>query len=134
MQRNTQFILGIGIFALVGASVGVYAYAQSRDFLRGPSLTITAPENGGAAAAALVTVSGVARNISYLTLNDAPIFADSAGVFSEKLLLLPGYNILTVKAEDRFGKKVGKGLELVYKPTATSSLPVVPAEAWTQNP
>ncbi len=127
MERNAKFVVGLAIFLLAAFGIGGYAYLQSREFLRGPQITITSPQDGRAFEYPAITVEGVARNVAYISLNDAPIFVDSEGNFKEKLLLEPGYNILTVKAEDRFGKKVQKTLELVYKEppkqvTASSTL------------
>ena len=58
----------------------------------------------------------------------SPYIVDDQGRFAERLLLAPGYNIITAKAVDRFGKEKEYGLELVYKKPpdeiATSSTPV----------
>lgn len=121
MGKNAQYILVVSLFLLAAFAIGGYAYFRSREFLRGPQITITAPGDGSIFSEAPVTVSGHAQNVSAISLNDAPIFIDSQGQFKEKLLLLEGYNILTLKAQDRFGKKTEKTLELVYTPTATSS-------------
>ena len=115
MGRNAKFILGFGIFILAGLAIGTYAYFQSREFLRGPQVTIETPVSGSTLTESTVTVTGSAQNVATITLNGSPIFVDSQGQFSQKLLLFEGYNILTVRAEDRFGKKVEKTLELVYK-------------------
>lgn len=115
MERTAKFIIGLVIFLVAVFGIGGYAYVQSREFLRGPQITVTSLRNGETFNEPTITVDGVAQNIAYISFNDAPIFVDSKGNFREKLLLLPGYNILTIKAEDRFGKKVEKTLELVYK-------------------
>jgi hypothetical protein len=52
-----------------------------------------------------VIISGVAQNISFLTINDAPAFTDESGKFSEILSPPPGYAIFTVAATDRFGRQ-----------------------------
>lgn len=115
MERNAKFIAGLVIFLLAASGIGIYAYLQSREFLRGPQITVTSPQNGEILRNASVVIEGTAHNTTSISLNDGAIFVDSKGNFKEKLLLLPGYNILSVKAEDRFGKKTEKTLELVYK-------------------
>ncbi|MSR78610.1 MAG: hypothetical protein EXS59_00485 [Candidatus Taylorbacteria bacterium] len=115
MERNAKLILGLTIATLIALAIGIYAYIQSRQYFHGPQVTITSPINGLLVTENPVTIEGIAENIAFITLNDGAIFVDKKGVFSEKLLLLPGYNILTIKAEDRFGKKTQKTLELVYK-------------------
>lgn len=114
MERNAKFIAGFVIFLLAASGIGVYAYLQSREFLRGPQVNIISPKNGETLESALLTIEGAAHNVTSISLNDGAIFVDSDGNFREKLLLLPGYNILTIKASDRFGKKTEKTLELVY--------------------
>ncbi|MSU55166.1 MAG: hypothetical protein EXS46_01330 [Candidatus Taylorbacteria bacterium] len=118
MGRNVKFTLGLIIFLLAAVSISGYAYIQSKEFRRGPQITIQEPANGTAFNNPVIHVSGIAENVSSINLNNATIFVDSEGHFNQKLLLLPGYNILTVNAEDRFGKKVQKTLELVYKEQA----------------
>jgi hypothetical protein len=115
MGRNAKLILGLAIFIIAGLSIGTYAYFQSREFLRGPQVTIDSPAPGSTLTESAVLLVGSAQNIATITLNGSPIFVDSQGHFSQKLLLFEGYNILTVRAEDRFGKRVEKTLELIYK-------------------
>ena len=115
MERNAKFFIGIAIFLIAVLVIGGYIYLQSREFIRGPQLSITSPQDGTSFREAAIIIRGRAQNVAYLSLNDSAIFVDSEGNFTEKLLLLPGYNILSVKAVDRFGKKTEKTLELVYK-------------------
>ncbi len=115
MERQAKFFFGIVLFSVAVSSVGWYSYLKSREFLLGPQINIESPADGSTAQEALQVIRGTAQNVAYISLNGAPIFIDSKGVFQEKLLLLPGYNILTVSAQDRFGKKIEKTLELIYK-------------------
>ena len=129
MERNAKFVVGLIIFLVSAFGIGIYAYLQSREFLRGPQITIISPKDGETFEEYVVIIEGLAQNVAYISLNDAAIFVDSKGNFKEKLLLLPGYNILSIKAEDRFGKRVEKTLELVYKEpmkqVVASSTPLV---------
>lgn len=109
------------IFFVVVLVVG-YSLFAFLPFMRGPQLFISSPQNGSTATTSLVTVAGTARGISYLYLNDRQIFTDAAGRWSEPLLLAPGYNILVVRAEDRFGRTAQKKLELISPQIASSSL------------
>ncbi len=128
MERNAKFIVGLALFALGALLIGLYAYEQSREYLKGPQIVILEPKNGVTVTESLIVVSGNAQNVAYITLNGDSIFVDSKGNFRQKLLLLSGYNILTINAKDKFGRKVEKTLELVYKEStkellATSSPP-----------
>ena len=125
MERTPKLIIGIGVVILAIFCLIVYSYSQSREYLRGPVLTIEEPLNGSSSTTSLVALVGHARNISFLTLNGRQIFTDEQGRFKESLLLQNGYNIMTLEAKDRFGHTMEKRLELVYKPgvAASSSAP-----------
>jgi hypothetical protein len=133
MERTPKLIIGIGLIVLAAVSLGIYAYLQSREYIRGPTLIIEEPLNGSMSTTSPVVLRGSARNISFLTLNGRQIFTDEMGRFKESLLLQEGYSIMTLEARDRFGHVVEKRLELVYKPTMTTTPLVVPAEAGTQS-
>ncbi|MES2088041.1 MAG: hypothetical protein V4467_03555 [Patescibacteria group bacterium] len=115
MDRASKRIITISLVILAILAIGAYGYRQSSEFRAGPIVTIHEPASGSLFTEPLVTVSGNAQNISTISLNGGIIFVDSKGDFREQLLLLPGYNLLTVEAQDRFGKKIQKTLELVYK-------------------
>lgn len=102
----------IGI-AVIGALIAVYAYQQFETYLTGPVISVTHPANGALVAEQLVEISGTAQNVSHLTLNGAQIYTDTAGHFTEQLLLPPGYTIMTLTARDRFGRSTSETIELV---------------------
>lgn len=115
MERTPRLILILGLFILAASGLLLYAYSQSKDFLRGPIVTITEPQNGGTVTASFITLVGAARNVAFLTLNGRQIFTDEYNKFREPLLLQRGYNIISIGAKDRFGHTNEERLELVYK-------------------
>lgn len=115
MTRHPTTYFRLSLFILLLLAIGGYGLFQMRYLLEGPQIEITAPQNGAAVVESLVLIEGEARNISFISLNDAPIFVDETGQFKEHVLLSYGYNILTVKARDKFGHEVIKSLELMYK-------------------
>lgn len=92
-----------------------YSLYQSRNLLIGPVIIVSEPKNGTTVPEQLVKIAGIAKNINKITLDDRPIYVDEVGVFSEKLLLSEGYNIVKISAWDKFNKKIEKTIELVYK-------------------
>ncbi len=102
------------IFVLLLVSILGYTSFQMRNLVTGPVITIFEPQNGAMLTSSSVEVYGTTENISSINLNDRQIFVDESGVFREKLLLSPGYNIITLRAEDKFGRKTKEILELVY--------------------
>lgn len=103
------------MIVIVLAVVAGYSYYEARDMIKGPEINIASPRNGVAVNRSLVEVKGTARNISHLELNGRKIFTDEQGNFSEELLLARGYNIIEVKATDKFNRETKKLLEIVYK-------------------
>lgn len=103
----------IGLSAVFGASLLFYAYYQSRNFISGPKIEIVSPENGATVRKAPVEIEGTAEKIARLELNGNQIFVDENNRFSEKLLLMPGYNIITLQATDKFKRVVKKSIEVV---------------------
>lgn len=107
-------------FSLVGiafAALLAYAYLQGRDFIEGPQLTIISPKNGQtiASTSPLVALRGTAAHIAFLTVDGLQIYTDEKGSFSRALLLPTGYSIITVKAQDKFGRSITKEVQVVVQ-------------------
>jgi hypothetical protein len=115
MTQTGRLYLRIFFGSIVVGGILGYTYFQSIAFLRGPILSVEFPQNGATLEESLVTVVGSASYITKLSLNGRPIFIDEDGRFSEKLLLMYGYNIITLEANDRFDRTTRETLELVYK-------------------
>lgn len=93
--------------------IGGYSLYEARNIIRGPVLEVFEPTDGSEIENPLIEIKGVAQNISAISINDRAITVDKEGVFNEKLLLSPGYNIIKLSAEDKFGRHTEKMLELV---------------------
>lgn len=104
--------LVICVFVLLIIGYGVF---QAQKIIKGPQIAVRFPVNGQTVTQSDVDIAGIAKNISAITLNDRTIYIDESGNFSEKLMLYPGYNIIKLKAEDKFGSMVEKKIELVYQ-------------------
>lgn len=124
VQRHSQIALRLITGIVAFAAIGGYALYQARNLITGPVISITEPYNGGAQKDSLVEIKGQARNISAISLNDRPIYIDESGYFVEKLLLEEGYNIMKLKAQDKFGRSTEKTLELVLEPSTNESLTI----------
>ncbi len=107
----------VKIWVAIGAMSLIIGYGafRAKDFVRGPELAVLSPFDGQLVRSSVVEIEGTAQNISFLTLNDGKIFTDESGKFKERILLSRGYNVMTVEAKDRFGRKVTKTLQLIYK-------------------
>jgi len=118
VQRE-KTILKAALIGLVLVFIGIYGYSKTKDLIDGPRISVSSPEDGETLFQSASVISGTAKNVSFLSLNDRPIFVDKNGNFSETVALLPGYNILSVRGIDKFGKKTEKTLQLVLRETGT---------------
>lgn len=109
---NSYIKVFLGIIVL--GVILSYVWVKSRDFLEGPVIIIHSPDSGETFES-LIDITGEARHISNITLNDRKIFVDEKGLFSEQLLLSEGYNIITIEAGDRFKRTVRETIELVFR-------------------
>ncbi|MFQ5662125.1 MAG: hypothetical protein ACE5F2_02640 [Candidatus Paceibacteria bacterium] len=115
LNKNLSSYLRVFGFIFFIVIILGYASFQARNIIAGPVVKIKTPLNGASVEQSLINIKGVAKNISRISMNDKQIFTDDEGEFSEKLLLSYGYNIITIKAKDRFGRDTEKTLELIYK-------------------
>lgn len=103
--------------AVVLLLMSAYVLFQARYLINGPEITLTA-------APPLVSneqrieLTGRARNLSRLWLNDRQIFTDADGNFREALLLEKGYTVATLRAEDRYGRETTLTRSVVYLPAS----------------
>ncbi|MDB5194197.1 MAG: seg [Parcubacteria group bacterium] len=109
LNLNPRQTLGIGFLALIA----LYALFQARYIILGPEVSLISPTDGFVSTTSLITISGTARNTTFTSLDDRPIFLDESGHFSETLLAPEGISTIIVKARDRFGRETEKTLRIV---------------------
>ena len=115
MNRNALSKLKIALISTLGLTILGYSLFQAQKLISGPIIEIYTPQNGATYNQTLIEIDGRARNVSYLNLDNRPIFTDKNGYFKEKLLLSPGYNIIKLDAKDKFNTYREKTLQVVLK-------------------
>ncbi len=102
------------------AIFGILSYSlfQAKNLITGPVINIEEPRDGATLTYDVFDIKGDAKNISSIKLNDSPIFVNEEGKFSEKIVASPGYSVMKLEVEDRFGKKKTKYLHLVLPKNA----------------
>lgn len=100
------------LFAFL-ALVALYALFQGRYIILGPRVHLAAPLDGAVLSSNIVTVSGTAKNVTFISLDDRPIFLDEHGNFSEEVLAPAGQSTIIVKARDRFGRETAEMARIV---------------------
>ena len=114
-RRQTKLYLKAIMIVLFLVCLFGYGSYEIWNYVTGPQIIVSSPANGSAVSQSLISIDGHGKNTKEITLNDRPIVVDEAGNFSEKILLSYGYNVLELKAQDRFGKKTEQELQIVYK-------------------
>jgi hypothetical protein len=124
MNHSPRKRILTSLFLCATLALILYGIFQARNLLLGPQIKIFEPQNGATITEPIVRIRGTAKNITYLRLNNNQIYIDDLGFFDEKLIAHEGYTIMRLQAEDRFGRKVEKSIEVVYIPQKTESQPL----------
>ena len=90
-----------------------YTYYRTIDLRRGVTLEVTGIQNNNTYHEPLLKLKGRAVHATSLSINNRNIPVDKDWSFKESLLLLPGWNIIEVKAEDKFGRKNVKNYQVI---------------------
>lgn len=104
---STVFIVGLVVF---------YVHFQARNFIQGPTLTITDTLEL-VQHERIIILHGTAHNVVKLTLNGKEIHTDEGGSFAHTLVLENNYTIMSLNAQDRFGRTTSLIKEFVYVPS-----------------
>lgn len=105
---------GVLIAGIIGLLLW-YGYRQAHLLITGPTLALT--ETVPVVQHEPTTeITGIARNVTAITLNGRPIFTNESGVFTERLVLERGYTIMTIRAHDRYGREAVLTHPFVYAP------------------
>ncbi|MES2213752.1 MAG: hypothetical protein V4473_02875 [Patescibacteria group bacterium] len=115
MHRTALGTLRLISVSIVIIVIAGYSLFQAQKLIRGPIIDIYTPENGVTFTSPLIEISGRARNISYINLDDRKIFTDKDGYFKEKFVLSPGRNVIKLDAEDKFKTSRQKLIQVVLK-------------------
>ena len=101
------WVISIIIFVL-------YGVFNARSFILGPRIEIIEPTADLITETPLLYIRGIAKNTSFLDLNNRSIYTNKEGYFEDKLLLSKGYNIIQIKGRDRFKNETTKEFRIYY--------------------
>ena len=104
-------ITGLFVFFLL---IVLYAVFVSRDLIFGVKIKNVSIIDGRTVTDSIMKVTGTAKNAIKLVLDGREISVDQAGNFNETIALLPGYNIINIKAQDKFGYVDEKNYKLMF--------------------
>lgn len=118
LSKKIIKIIGLFIFFIL---IIIYIILRSKDLIFGVKIKNVNLNNLPAQSGATVTdnivkLTGNAKNAIDLTLDGRKISVDEQGNFSETIVLLSGYNIINIKAEDKFSYVDEKNYKIMYLP------------------
>ena len=93
----------------------IYALFVSKDLIFGVKIKNVNLVDGATMTESVVKINGNAKNAIKLILDGREISVDQAGNFNETIALLPGYNIINIRAQDKFGYVDEKNYKLMFK-------------------
>ncbi|MFZ2072071.1 MAG: hypothetical protein WA101_03435 [Minisyncoccia bacterium] len=115
MNQNAKKIIKISSVSFFFIIIIIYAFFTSKELIFGIKIKNVNLVDNSVMTENIVKVTGNAKNAIKLTLNDREISVDQKGNFEETISLLLGYNIITIKAKDKFGNSDEKNYKLIYK-------------------
>ena len=98
--KKTVQITSLVIFFLL---IIVYAFFRSHDLIFGVKIKNVNMVDGTKIENKIQKITGNAKNATKLTLNGREISIDQRGNFDETIVLLKGYNMVNIRAQDKFG-------------------------------
>lgn len=108
-------IFGWFVFGILGVVFALYVGYQARFLIAGPTVSLIDPPPA-ILHERTVIISGVASNITEISINGRPIVTDQAGYFQEPIVLENGYTIVSIAAKDRYGRETTTRLSYMYVP------------------
>jgi hypothetical protein len=118
MKFNLKSLIAFSGTISLFVIIVIYIVLNSKNIVRGVVFDIKNPTNGFTTELSYLEFDGTAKNAVKVYVNDVAIPVDQNGNFNETIVLSPGYNILTLSGEDKFGKKTERKFEVYSKKEA----------------
>lgn len=113
MNNNAKKIVKIAGLSLFFLFIVAYAFFRSYDLIFGVKITNVNIKDNQSFTENIQKITGNAENSVFLALNDREISVDEEGNFNEDIILALGYNIINIKAKDKFGHVDEKNYKLI---------------------
>lgn len=107
-------IIKISGFSLFFLLIIIYAFLRSKDLIFGVKIKNVNLTDETKINENITEIKGNAKNATLLTLNGREISIDELGNFNETIVLLSGYNVIDIKAKDKFGNVDEKIYKLMH--------------------
>ena len=114
MQNDAKKILKIVLVSVLFVFILIFGFFNSRDLLFGVKIKNVNIVDGMKVTNNIVKITGVAKHAVKLSLNGREISVDQQGNFNETIALALGYNVVSIRAQDKFGHVDEKNYQLIY--------------------
>lgn len=115
MNKDAKKILKIVSLSVLFIFIIIYTLFNTKDLIVGVKIKNVNIEKNINNEINIIKITGNAKNAKNLTLNGREISINQDGDFDEILALLLGYNIINIKAKDKFGYIDEKSYQLMGK-------------------
>src|SRR3989344_6975034 len=113
MNTDVKKILQISALSIFFLFIIAYAFFRSKDLIFGVKIENVNITDGMKVKDSILPVTGNAENTIRLSLNGRALSINEMGDFEETIALLRGYNIINIKAEDKFGYVDEKNYKII---------------------
>jgi hypothetical protein len=124
-------IAGLVVSILFFALIIFYGLFRSRDVLLGIRLDVYDITSGQSVTERVLDLKGLSAHAVKVTVNGQTALLAEDGNWKNTVILLPGYNVITVIAVDKFDKSVSKELVVYYKAPPDPVAPIPDAKSIT---
>jgi hypothetical protein len=113
----TKTLTVVGSIAFLAVLV-LYTVYQGHDVFFGSKLSLAPIVKN--TEGDLITLSGFAPHAKHITIDGRETAVDASGTFTEKVALLPGYNVISVTSKNPFGNVKTETI-YAYRPTVQTT-------------
>jgi len=114
MQNSAKKIIKISSICILFLFIILYAFFRSKDLIFGVQIKNVNITDGEKVTNNVMNITGIAKNATDLTLDGREISVDQQGNFNETIALLSGYNVISIRARDKFGHIDEKNYKVIY--------------------
>jgi len=114
MRNNEKKTLKITLISAFFLFILIFIFFRSYNLIFGVKIKNVNITDGTKYEESVLKITGNAKNAKNVSLNGREVSINKEGDFNETIALLSGYNIITIKAEDKFGNVDEKDYQLIY--------------------
>lgn len=117
-SKNIKWWIGLVSCTMLFVFIGGFAFMKMEFIFKGVQIEANINRDNSS----IAEIKGNAKNATHISLNGREIFINKEGFFTEPIALLPGFSVMTLEAQDKFGNRAEKKFEVVYKENSQVAL------------